>query len=474
MGTWSAIYNNSVWSMNSHLSVIARLQEQIASGSRVIRTSDDPSDAGRILGLRSQTSALDTYTKNLDNIISAMDMSYASIESFTNTLSRVKALVTQVVSGTSVSSTNFTSVAAEIDTLLNEVVSLSNTRYLNQYLFGGSDTAAEPYAVTKVDGQITSVTYQGSRYEMPVPVASGIKYSGQLVGDAIFRSNDRQQPVFLGNTGASSDTGTSSVQGDVWLNVTHGVTTYGGTSGIAAGASSATGDTILGDGHTITIDDVAKTIKLDSGQAVTYTGTETDLVVTNAYGDRVYVDVTGVTSGFQGTLSISASGNLSIDGGASTTAITFAANQAVTDSETGRVLYVNTSSITRTGLEAVRVPGTYDVFNTLITIRDTLQNDRGMSEESQLAVLEKSLDSLDEVMNRVTCSITTLGSRLSGLDSLKERLETLRDSVDDQTALLESADITEVTASLAMAQTLYEMSLQVTSKILSMSLLDFI
>ncbi len=474
MGTWSSIYNNSVWSMNLHIGTIARLQEQIASGSRVIRTSDDPSDAGRILALRSQASTLGTYTENLNNIISALDMSYASMESYTTTLSRVEALVTQVVSGTSVSSTNFSSVAAEIDTLLNEVVSLSNTKYLDQYLFGGSNATTQPYAVTKTDGQITSVTYQGSRSEMLVPVASGIKYSGQLVGDSLFRSNDRQQPVFLGNTGAAGDTGTSSVQGDVWLAVTHGATTYGGTSGIAAGASSAAGDTILGDSHTLTIDDVAKTIKLDSGQAVTYTGTETDLAVANSYGDLVYVDITGVTSGFQGTLSISASGNLSIDDGASTTAITFAANQAVTDSQTGRVLYVNTGSIARTGLEAVRVPGTYDVFNTLITIRDTLQNNRGMSEEDQIRVLEESLNSLDEVMNRVTCSITALGSRLSGLDSLKERLETLQDSVSDQASVLESADITEVTTGLAMAQTLYEMSLQVTSKILSMSLLDFI
>jgi hypothetical protein len=72
---------------------------------------------------------------------------------------------------------------------------------------------------------------------------------------------------------------------------------------------------------------------------------------------------------------------LSIDDGATWVTVPAGgqANQAVTDSRTGRVLYVDTTGIQSTGTELVRVPGTYDIFGTLISLRDLLLNPKGLS-----------------------------------------------------------------------------------------------
>ena len=61
-----AIYNTASASLREHAERLARLQEQAASGLRVNRASDAPSDAYRILKLHAQELSIQTYVKNAD------------------------------------------------------------------------------------------------------------------------------------------------------------------------------------------------------------------------------------------------------------------------------------------------------------------------------------------------------------------------------------------------------------------------
>jgi len=307
-----------------------------------------------------------------------------------------------------------------------------------------------------------------------VPVAPGVEYAGTLVGDEIFRNDERQAPQFFGATGAAAGVGTSSVRGDVWLTVSHESTTYLGASGVAPGTSSAAGDTILGNNHTLTIDAPGKTLRLDGGPAVTFSGGETDLVV--AHGDDVvHVDVTALVGAFVGTVNIQTTGSLSIDDGASQTAADFAnANLAVTDSVTGRVLYVNCTGIERSGLEPVRTPGTYDLFGALVTVRDLMLNTRNMPENEQLALLNEILGSVNEMAQGFTVTTTSIAARSGVLATLSGNLDNIQRHADDQAALLENADIVQVATELAHQQTLYEITLASAAKLLGLSLFDYI
>ena len=73
---------------------------------------------------------------------------------------------------------------------------------MGQYLFGGGSTTSEPYQVVRTDGEITNITYQGSYENRNIEVAPGLKSSALLVGDEIFKSNERGELVFIGDTGA--------------------------------------------------------------------------------------------------------------------------------------------------------------------------------------------------------------------------------------------------------------------------------
>ncbi|MHC4212795.1 MAG: flagellar hook-associated protein FlgL [Planctomycetota bacterium] len=391
--TLSNIYSNVGFALNLHTDALVRLQEQVSTGMRVNRASDDPSSAYQILGYDSQVRSLDTYTEEISSVISGLEFSHTAIENMIGEIVDTRTNISQIVSGT-YGESGRERIANGINDTLEQLVLLANSKHIDQYVFGGATTSSAPYTVSRTNGKISSVSYQGSREQLNIEVAPGVQSSSFYIGEDVFRSSERSDPVFSGLTGAANGTGTSSVTGDAWLTVIHD-----------------------GSNYKVSIDDGAS-----------------------------YVTVPG--------------------GGS--------ANQAVTNSVTGKILYVDTTGINSTGVEIVRVPGTYDVFSTLITVRDILENDRTLSDDQLHDLLEKTMIPLNEMNDLLVQSQVKIGSRIGFLDDMRESLKELKYDAENGKAQLEDADIAQVAIDLSRREVLYQMSLSVAARIMSMSLLDFI
>lgn len=392
-GTLNSIYNNISFALHLHTEELSRLQEQASTGSRINRPSDDSSCAYQVLGLNSQQRSLDNYIDNLAEAMNTLEYSSTIVENMLSYYTQVQTRLTQVSSGI-YDEESRKRTADEINDILEHMVLLANSQRMDQYLFGGGDTTSAPYVVERTDGEITRVSYQGSDENRSIEVGPGVQSSAFYVGDEIFCSDERSDPIFSGGTGAQAGTGTSNVTGSVWLTVIHD-----------------------GSNYKISIDDGASYVTVPAG------------------GDS---------------------------------------NQMVTDSRTGKILYVDTTGINSTGVELVRVPGTYDIFNTLITVRDVLRNEKGLS-EAQLRELRGSLfDSVNEVENLLVQNTVTTGTRIGFLDDLRQSLEQIKYHGEDEATRLQEADIAQVAIELSRREVLYEMSLSVAAKIMSLSLLDYL
>ena len=391
-GSLNNIYNNVSLALHSHTDALARLQEQVSTGSRINRVSDDSSTAYQVLGLNSQQNSLENYINNLSEIVSTLDFSNTIFQNMIAVIAETKVRLTQVSSGIYNEETRQRT-AGQVNEILEQLITLANTEHMGQYLYAGGNTALAPYQVERANGEITNVIYQGSYKNRDIEVAPGLESSVYLVGDDIFRSDNRGTATFSGDTGAKTGTGTSSVRGDTWLTVT-----------------GSTGNYIL------SIDGGLSTFNTD--------GTDTNLMVTN--------------------------------------------------SETGEVLYVDTTEITSTGTDLVSIPGTYDLFNAIISIRDILKNENGLSEAQLRELQNVSLSSLDEVNELLIQAVVSVGSKIGFLDNLQESLTNINYNVEDETTRLQEADIAQIAIDLSRREVLYQMSLSVAGKLMSMSLLDFI
>lgn len=397
-GVINRAYGNISFALQLHAKAMATLQEQAATGSQINRPSDDPSSAYRVLGLDSQQRYLANYMDNIDNAMSSQEMTSSILQNMSETLTDTIVHLTQISSGTYGDGESGQQarnrVAAEINDVLEQMVSSSNTKYIDQYLFGGDNTSTVPYCFERVNGDIISVSYQGSTDGRNMEIAPGVNSYITYAGDDMFRLDRRSTPEFYGTTGASAGTGTSSVKNDVWLTVTHDGSNY--------------------------------RLSLDGGTTETIvpsSGDITNIAVTNADGD---------------------------------------------------VLYVNAANITTTGTENVRIPGTEDIFNLLINIRDLMRNTHNVSDTTTQDLINKAVISLENVKNNLVEKEALIGARINFLDKLKGNLENIKFNDKQESVALQEADIAEIATQLARRQTLYEMSLSVAGKLMSMSLLDFI
>jgi flagellar hook-associated protein 3 FlgL len=391
-GTLSSLYNNVSYGLSLNAREILKLQEQVTTGSCINRASDAPAAAYRVLSLSSQQSSITNYLGNLSEVSDVLQYGSTAIDDIKSSLAQVKQLLSDVTGGTGGGVTLNVTIEG-INDALDRIVAAANTKHSGKYIFAGSSTSTAPYAVTRADGKITSVTYQGSNVERDVEVAPGVQASAYYCGDDLFGSNDRGEPVFSGLTGAAAGTGTSSVRGDVWLTITNDGSNY----------------------H----------ISIDGGL--------TDVVVP-AGGDP---------------------------------------NQMVTDSRTGQVLYVDTTGINKTGTEWVQVPGTYDIFNTLITIRDRLASGH-LSSADMEQLRSNAFDAIDELNGVLIQKSVMVGSKIGFLEGLKNNLQTLQQSTDDEKGRIEQADIAQLSIDLSRRQVLYQMSLAMAAKLLNVSLLDYL
>ena len=174
---------------------------------------------------------------------------------------------------------------------------------------------------------------------------------------------------------------------------------------------------------------------------------------------------------------VSGTYRLTVDGGESYVDVAVPpgdGNTKVTNSITGEVLYLDTTGITGTGVELVNAEGTNDIFNTLVTIRDIFANENGLPDAQIEQMRLAMLDSIDEMYNMLNRASVSVGSKINYLDNTKEMLTDVKYNAEDETALIGDADITQVAIELSQTEVLYQMSLSVAGKMMSMSLFDFI
>jgi flagellin-like hook-associated protein FlgL len=107
-------------------------------------------------------------------------------------------------------------------------------------------------------------------------------------------------------------------------------------------------------------------------------------------------------------------------------------------------------------------------------VRDLLLNKKGLETNDQLEAMRYAQDSLDQISRGFRQRMTILGGRLGGIDRLRETLAELQDQAEAEANAVEQADIVQVATDLARTQTLYQLSLEATAKVLRISLLDFI
>lgn len=137
---------------------LAQQQQQIASGRRLHQASDSPPDAAAVMEHRRQLDRMAQFTRNADNARGWIDTSDSVLVGASDVLSRSRTLTLQAVNAGQ-SSQGRTAIAAEVDAMADQLLSLANTTSNGRPVFAGTGATNVAFAVDgSYVGTETSVT----------------------------------------------------------------------------------------------------------------------------------------------------------------------------------------------------------------------------------------------------------------------------------------------------------------------------
>lgn len=125
---------------------LARTQEQVATGRRILSPSDDPSAAAHIVDLEQAISVTERYQTNADSAVSRLGLEDSLLGSVANLLHRVQELAVQGNNDT-LSAVDRSAIAQEVYQRAEELLGIANTRDAGgEYLFAGFQSDTQPFS----------------------------------------------------------------------------------------------------------------------------------------------------------------------------------------------------------------------------------------------------------------------------------------------------------------------------------------
>ena len=151
-----------------------KYNEQIVSGRRVNKPSDDPLGALRIGVLETQKSKVEQFDRNLDRGRAFLGQADTALSEASSVLNRVRELAIQSVNA-SLTQQDANDIAGEITVLREQLLALANTRVGDKPIFGGYLTNLPPYTAAGVfQGDTNQLTLEvGEQHFVPLTVAGG-------------------------------------------------------------------------------------------------------------------------------------------------------------------------------------------------------------------------------------------------------------------------------------------------------------
>ncbi len=172
--------------LNQSGNLLNTLSAELSSGMSISKLQDNPVAAAQSTLLAGQIEKYDTFVQTSSGEASMMQVADSTLGDVVTQITQALGLAVEGSNGTQNSSDN-ASVAQSLSGILNQVISLANTSYQGQFLFGGSQGSVQPFTLDTSTTPAT-VTYAGDTNVQFIESPSGQKLQLNLPGSSVFGS----------------------------------------------------------------------------------------------------------------------------------------------------------------------------------------------------------------------------------------------------------------------------------------------
>ena len=186
--TNNTMNNSFLNNLNKNLQNLQKAQEQLTSGKRVSRPSDDPLLVGKILSMKDSIQQNEQYNSNISAAKGWVQTQDTALNDITKTMNRIRDLIVYAANG-SLAPGDRNAIKDEVEMKVGELKEVLNTNFDGRYIFAGQATNKPPFE----DG----LSYSGSKDNITREIASGVTVELVTDGEEIVGTGDDSLGKFL-------------------------------------------------------------------------------------------------------------------------------------------------------------------------------------------------------------------------------------------------------------------------------------
>lgn len=207
--TQSMLSSNMLRNLSSSYNKMGKLQEQLSSGKKVNRPSDDPVTVMKGMGYRMQVDKVEQYQKNLGEVNNWLDSTDDALDGVGQILNRLTELTVDAANDTKTPEDR-QKIVKEVEQLQLQMRDMGNTKVGDKYLFSGTKTG-EP--LFDKDGKLPDpVAIPGFEKSVTVEVFDGVELKVNTDGFAIFSELDEMMSNLVNSIKGTAGSTTISSQ----------------------------------------------------------------------------------------------------------------------------------------------------------------------------------------------------------------------------------------------------------------------
>ncbi|OMF35836.1 flagellar biosynthesis protein FlgL [Paenibacillus sp. FSL H8-0548] len=151
--TQSMMNTQLLGNLNKNLNRLNTLQEQLSTGRKINKASDDPVGVTYALRYRSEIATNDQYRANADSALSQLEYMDTTVGQATDIMQRFRELVVKGANGT-LEETSLNAIKTEVSQLYNQMIEIGNSQFNGKQMFNGELTDTKPYSTLTLEESI--------------------------------------------------------------------------------------------------------------------------------------------------------------------------------------------------------------------------------------------------------------------------------------------------------------------------------
>jgi flagellar hook-associated protein 3 FlgL len=168
---------------------LSNLQNEAATGHRINNPSDDPIGTGFVIQYKNQSAYDQQFMNNAQTAQGVLNYTDSVMNEAGQVMQRARDLAVQGSSGT-LAAGDRQAIAAEVGQLYQQLVTVGNSQYNDQYIFNGQMTSQAPYSSSAAE--ITTTDNGQVMYDL----GNGVNLPVNIPGNQFFGSSSDSDNAF--------------------------------------------------------------------------------------------------------------------------------------------------------------------------------------------------------------------------------------------------------------------------------------